>query len=171
MSKPLSCLLFLLHFLSPWDTVLLCACDTAEMPWQSRQQHFTSWVREGKEKRVTISCLSHRTSGLLQRRCQMPSAHPCWSISFKLMNTQHFSERKVLLHLDRHLKMYDSSHDCCLSTCLPFNPHQNHCCETCWDIPDMKSILQIHFLCWFKHNCIEMLLEVCLLLPTSSLLF
>lgn len=81
-----------------------------EMPWQSRQQHFTLWVREGKEKRVTSSCLSHRTSGLLQRRCQMPSAHPCWSTSFKLMNTQHFSEREASLHLDTHLKVYDSSH-------------------------------------------------------------
>lgn len=68
---------------------LVCLWYT-EMPWQSRQQHFTFWVREGKEKRVTSSCLSHRTSGLLQRRCQMPSAYPCWSTSFKLMNTAFF---------------------------------------------------------------------------------
>lgn len=143
----------------------------AEIPWQSRQQHFSFWAREGKEKRVTSPRLSHRASGLLQRRCQMTPACPCWSTSFKLMNTQHFSERDAPLHLDTHLKVYDSSHGCCLPTHLPFNPHQNHCCEICWDIPDMKSILQTHFLCWFKCNCIEMLLEVCLLLPTSSLLF
>lgn len=87
---------------------LVCLWYT-EMPWQSRQQHFTFWVREGKEKRVTSSCLSHRTSGLLQRRCQMPSAYPCWSTSFKLMNTQHFSEREAPLHLDTHLKVYELS--------------------------------------------------------------
>lgn len=27
MSKPLSCLLLLLHFLSPWVTLFFCACD------------------------------------------------------------------------------------------------------------------------------------------------
>lgn len=53
----------------------------AEMTWQSRQQHFTFRVREGKEKGVTSSCLSHRTSGLLQRICEkcllpIPSDQP-----------------------------------------------------------------------------------------------
>lgn len=57
MSKSLSCLLLLLHFLSPWDTVLLCACDRQKHHGKADNSTPVSELERGKKRGSPVHVL------------------------------------------------------------------------------------------------------------------
>lgn len=108
MSKPLSCLLLLLHFLSPWVTVLLCVCDIQKCHGRADNSTSLSELERGKKRGSPVHVLVTEPLGSFREdvRCLLliPADRPPSSEW-----TQHFSERQAPLHLDTHLKVYELS--------------------------------------------------------------
>lgn len=74
MSKPLSCLFLLLHFLSPWVTLFFCACDMQKCHGEADNSTSFSESREGEERRATSSRL--KLQNLCASSAEMSKRNP-----------------------------------------------------------------------------------------------
>lgn len=76
MSKPLSCLLLLLHFLSPWVTLFFCACDMQKRHGETDNSTSFSKLERGNKGGLPVHVLVTEPLGSFREDVKVKSLLP-----------------------------------------------------------------------------------------------